>query len=603
MKKAFFLSILFLFAFSQAFAVNFSPTVLTISAPAYVQYNFDGSTVSIPVKITGQPANSLFLVFTKDQGSAVSQVQNGYLGWHYVNKIDTCLYVSNNMQFGLGNNNIAWNGKNADGKAVPKGEYTYYIWGYDNINFKIPVTKQINPNPWSRITLETMDKDGKALAKPVMWFGSTDRGGGGAANTVDRNHQNKKWTVGSDPADSSMMEFCWSRGVCDPGGLAWNPTNHDLFFKSGLNNNGFKIFYAWKWIPNGSAELQTDWGEDGMTRFTVGYPPSWEYGPGCVSDGGDLLMTTNGDLSGATTEAEIVYVDINDGTEIQRLDVSDWYVDISDGENGGQSSSGPSEFSMWGTYAVTGAHSTCMNLLFDVHYTDEDEAVLWANSNGDYTGDHNFEADSAKPWVCNDYNVGPYKYDISIEANGFSFFPSFDMGAVSFGLYAPDGTGLSYQALAGETAMQKYDTSCISYNSSYDGLLVSNQSIVPKTDATDEQKAAAIGWFWVGMDTFKGIITNQVDVAEAPSAFAVAQNSPNPFNPTTTISFAIPEAGNVSVDVFNVAGQKVETVASEFMSAGSHSVTWDASGLSAGVYFYTVKTGSFSKTMKMTLLK
>jgi len=98
MKKAFFLSILFLFAFSQAFAVNFSPTVLTISAPAYVQYNFDGSTVSIPVKITGQPANSLFLVFTKDQGSAVSQVQNGYLGWHYVNKIDTCLYVSNNMQ-------------------------------------------------------------------------------------------------------------------------------------------------------------------------------------------------------------------------------------------------------------------------------------------------------------------------------------------------------------------------------------------------------------------------------------------------------------------------------------------------------------------------
>ena len=44
-------------------------------------------------------------------------------------------------------------------------------------------------------------------------------------------------------------------------------------------------------------------------------------------------------------------------------------------------------------------------------------------------------------------------------------------------------------------------------------------------------------------------------------------------------------------------------VASEFMRAGSHSVVWDASGLSAGVYFYTVKTGDFSKTLKMTLLK
>ncbi len=57
------------------------------------------------------------------------------------------------------------------------------------------------------------------------------------------------------------------------------------------------------------------------------------------------------------------------------------------------------------------------------------------------------------------------------------------------------------------------------------------------------------------------------------------------------------------MDVFNVAGQKVATVANEFMNAGSHSVTWDASGLSAGVYFYTVKTDKYSKTMKMTLLK
>jgi len=169
MKKAFVLSILILFAFSQAFAANFAPTVLKISAPQYVLYNFDGSSVSIPVKITGQPANSIFTVFTKDQGSSVSKVRNGYLGWHYVNKIDTCLYVSGNMQFDVGSNNITWNGKNADGKAVPKGEYTYYVWGFDNVNFKIPVTRQISPNPWGRITIESYDKDGKPLAK---WFNS-----------------------------------------------------------------------------------------------------------------------------------------------------------------------------------------------------------------------------------------------------------------------------------------------------------------------------------------------------------------------------------------------------------------------------------------------
>jgi len=52
-----------------------------------------------------------------------------------------------------------------------------------------------------------------------------------------------------------------------------------------------------------------------------------------------------------------------------------------------------------------------------------------------------------------------------------------------------------------------------------------------------------------------------------------------------------------------IVGQKVATIANEFMSAGSHSVIWDASGFSAGVYFYTVKSGEFSRTMKMTLLR
>ncbi|MBN1291014.1 MAG: T9SS type A sorting domain-containing protein [Candidatus Latescibacteria bacterium] len=109
---------------------------------------------------------------------------------------------------------------------------------------------------------------------------------------------------------------------------------------------------------------------------------------------------------------------------------------------------------------------------------------------------------------------------------------------------------------------------------------------------------------WIGHDSIKGVITSSVVVDEAASAtFAVNQNTPNPFNPTTTINFSAPEAGIVNIDVFNVAGQKVDTIVSDFLSAGNHSVTWNASGLSAGVYFYSVKSGNFSKTMKMTLLK
>ena len=88
-----------------------------------------------------------------------------------------------------------------------------------------------------------------------------------------------------------------------------------------------------------------------------------------------------------------------------------------------------------------------------------------------------------------------------------------------------------------------------------------------------------------------------------PIEFVLAQNSPNPFNPTTSIDFTIPEKGIVTIDIFNIAGQKVETIENEFLNAGNHSVIWDASDFSAGVYFYILKSGKHSKTMKMTLLK
>ncbi len=88
-----------------------------------------------------------------------------------------------------------------------------------------------------------------------------------------------------------------------------------------------------------------------------------------------------------------------------------------------------------------------------------------------------------------------------------------------------------------------------------------------------------------------------------PDGITLSQNMPNPFNPATTISFSIPEMGNVTVDVFNIAGQRVDTLVSELLHAGSHTVTWNASEFSAGIYFYIVKSGEFSKTKKMMLLK
>ena len=114
---------------------------MKISVPAMIQYNFDGSALDIDMKVSGTPANAQLLVFTKDKGPSVSMVQNGHLGWYYVNKIDTCVYASVASNYDIGNNTVTWDGKNNDGNAVASGDYTYYIWGFDCII--IPAIKYV----------------------------------------------------------------------------------------------------------------------------------------------------------------------------------------------------------------------------------------------------------------------------------------------------------------------------------------------------------------------------------------------------------------------------------------------------------------------------
>ena len=150
---------------------------------------------------------------------------------------------------------------------------------------------------------------------------------------------------------------------------------------------------------------------------------------------------------------------------------------------------------------------------------------------------------------------------------------------------------IGYLAFAGEPGDTNRHTIFIDNGSAYDGMYVGGFV-----------QDGGLGY--CGHNSIKGLLTYKVVVADAaPSAFAVEQNSPNPANPTTTLSFTLPEAGTVTVDIFNVAGQKVDTLVNDFMDSGRHSVVWNGSNFSTGVYFYTVKSGEFSRTMKMTLLK
>ena len=89
----------------------------------------------------------------------------------------------------------------------------------------------------------------------------------------------------------------------------------------------------------------------------------------------------------------------------------------------------------------------------------------------------------------------------------------------------------------------------------------------------------------------------------APTAFSLSEAYPNPFNPTTSMTLAVPVAGNVSVQVYNIMGQVVATLASGHMDASTYTLTWDASNVSSGMYFIKAEAAGSVTTQKLVLMK
>jgi len=108
---------------------------------------------------------------------------------------------------------------------------------------------------------------------------------------------------------------------------------------------------------------------------------------------------------------------------------------------------------------------------------------------------------------------------------------------------------------------------------------------------------------FVGAHTFTADPVSVGEHPELPSRFALEQNYPNPFNPLTRIEYMLPVGSEVKLTVHNVLGQEVATLVNEFRNAGSHSAEFSAANLPSGVYYYTIRAGSFTTTSKMMLMK
>ncbi len=137
-----------------------------------------------------------------------------------------------------------------------------------------------------------------------------------------------------------------------------------------------------------------------------------------------------------------------------------------------------------------------------------------------------------------------------------------------------------------------------SYRYFRDSLNASFYSSVNLSAASSDGKViGATRWSYLGPTNVNAVETG------VPGVFSLEQNYPNPFNPSTTIKYQVPMNGLVSLKVYNLIGQEVATLVNEVQNASAYEASFDATTLSSGIYFYTLRAGNFVETKKMMLLK
>ena len=114
--------------------------------------------------------------------------------------------------------------------------------------------------------------------------------------------------------------------------------------------------------------------------------------------------------------------------------------------------------------------------------------------------------------------------------------------------------------------------------------------------------------YWEDQGLLLGYVGIDKNNMKVPTSFMLYQNHPNPFNPTTTISYSLPEQSMVKLTVFDIQGREIRELQDAFKPAGHYKVQWNGldqsdSPVSTGVYFCRLSAGSYSQTIKMVLLR
>jgi hypothetical protein len=607
-----------------------------------------------------------------------------------VDHVDTCVYVSKPYSLQPGGNTISLDVIRSWSGTI---YCDYYLWAY---NPSRPRLKAAGAS-FSRLDRSSLllhDAEGKPLPQPVLYGAPRPLAPSGETRIT-----RGKWTIGNDPDDAALEETTGYTAWPDHGRIAIDPGDRCNFFTQSIKP-GALVLQKWRWMPNGDALLQTDWGENGSLDTSTSISSILPCYSGPVCCGSDYLLFTNSQRGKTGDTHRLCFLDGRDGSLIKELDVSDTWRDKYEYQQTEPFAPGIGQRQGFNPILLA-SPASCLMQLIDPYCEDDSHAVKWENGNGDYFGDKNFAPEVLHPWVCHDSAVPSYADGTALDANMFAFSTASGPNLLSFTLFAPDGTGggcFPYPGLArgrvyglqvvdtgaaydglyfggtsadGDSAgvwYMGYNTckGCIDFHSFYEDAPCIMFGIVPSGTIL-AGKEYSVAWYndgasgswlegavrldfsadggatWTTVEDSLHVslyqwkapnisssrcrlritklpeparhpstqisrefaIAGPIAVADepAPRTFITVSNHPNPFNPLTTISFTLLQAGRISIEVHDVTGRLVGELARGFYPAGTHAVVWDARDRASGVYFCTLKAGWGSVTRKMLLVR
>jgi methionine-rich copper-binding protein CopC len=575
-----------------------TPTVLEIGNVGTVGYAFDGSPVEVPFTLQGSGATVVLGVYgtTGDTdagwyGPRIHDFTTGgleYWGepYHYVSDgLDTLLYLSTPKYFQEGAGSITWNGQDKAGNALSPGTYRYYLLGVDDQGDPTVVARGVGA--WLAGPKVITMADGSELETPFALSIS-------GSNLVKSN-------LGVDYLSNPTAYE--TIALPQPGNLTVLNIAHDpqddvnTYYATAQDTLGAQGIIRLL-VSDGTAEMDPDFGDAGWATIDETVGRNVRYGVAIHQ--GVVYATFMEFWTGPTALAYTFEEDSGDLLSIEDLShVCYMYNRRGHPNKSGEEYTGPKDEDdpytnnkyARGPSAIhvddSGIYLTSWVMRRQVKLDHAFDA-LWINDPGDGYGDNEYI-----------YNSAPTKYGFFMGPGRATIYQGWILG--------PDGSGFLHFNPVNVMGHTQLDLFAVLDDTPYDGIY-----FLGSDGAGQFEDGGPSPLVQLPFDLATGIISSDVAVEEVeaarPHRFALGQATPNPFNPSTAITFSVAEDVHTTLVIYNSLGQIMRTLVDEPLAAGTYRARWngrDDAGhvASAGVYFYVMEAGTFTETRSMTVMK